>query len=256
MQLTKMMRVFLGCMLMVNFLCSVNLAMADEKPVIVIVHGAWGGGWAFGDTADLLEKKGFRVYRPTLTGLGERHHLLTADTGLDTHIQDVVSVLEFEQLENIVLLGHSYGGIVISGVAEKVPERIARLIYLDALLLEDGESWRSVSADDGQWMLSTQQGNGFVAPWVNPDKPPPGDVPHPVKTFTDTLSLNNPKAANLPAEYILTVEPGNKAEDDDFYRFSQRAKTRGWRVSVLVADHNPQWSEQQKFADLVAELAR
>jgi hypothetical protein len=66
MQLTKMMRVFLSCMLMVNFLCSANLAMADEKPVIVIVHGAWGGGWAFGDTADLLEKKGFRVYRPTL----------------------------------------------------------------------------------------------------------------------------------------------------------------------------------------------
>ena len=145
MQLTKMMRVLLSCVLMVNFLCSVNLAMADEKPVIVIVHGAWGGGWAFGDTADLLEKKGFRVYRPTLTGLGERHHLLTADTGLDTHIQDVVSVLEFEQLENIVLLGHSYGGIVISGVAEKVPERIARLIYLDALLLEQSKGSKPAS---------------------------------------------------------------------------------------------------------------
>lgn len=238
------------------FLCLPLPLGASDEPVIVLVHGAWGGGWAFKDTQALLEKNGFRVYRPTLTGQGERYHLRTAETGLDTHIQDVVSVLEFEELENIILLGHSYGGIVISGVADRVPERIRKLVYLDAILLEDGESWRSVSEDEDEWLTATRQGDGFVPPWVSPGDKPPTDVPHPVKTFTDTLKLANPKAAQLPAVYVLTVEPGKAAENDDFYRFSQRATDRGWDVLVLPADHNPQWSALQPFVDLLTRIAR
>jgi pimeloyl-ACP methyl ester carboxylesterase len=248
-------RVFVLCVVACLSLGLVQYTFADDKPVIVLVHGAWGGGWAFKDAEELLEAKGFRVYRPTLTGQGERHHLKTAETGLDTHIQDVVSVLEFEELENIVLLGHSYGGIVISGVAEQVPGRIRKLIYLDALLLEDGESWESVSGAEGKWLTDMRQGDGFVPPWVKPGDKPPTDVPHPIKTFTDTLDLGNSEAVELPGAYILTVESGKTAESDGFYRFSRRAEDRGWKVFVLTADHNPQWSALQPFVDLVAELA-
>jgi len=85
---------------------------------------------------------------------------------------------------------------------------------------------------------------------------PPMDVPHPVKTFTDTLSLGNSEAADLPAAYILTVDSGKTVESDGFYRFSQRAEDRGWQVFVLTADHNPQWSALQPFVDLVARLAK
>jgi pimeloyl-ACP methyl ester carboxylesterase len=228
---------------------------AADKPVIVLVHGAWGGGWAFKGAEELLEDKGYRVYRPTLTGQGERHHLRTKDTDLNTHIQDVVSVLEFEELNDIVLLGHSYGGIVISGVAERVPGRIRKLIYLDALLLEDGESWKSVSVAEGKWLTDMQQGDGFVPPWVKAGDKPPKDVPHPVKTFTDSLSLTNTEAANIPGVYILTVEPGKIAKDDEFYRFSQRAEIRGWEIFILPADHNPQWSALQPLVDLIAQSA-
>jgi pimeloyl-ACP methyl ester carboxylesterase len=236
-------------------LSSPRVSFADDRPVIVLVHGAWGGGWAFKETEELLEQKGYRVYRPTLTGQGERYHLRTPETDLNVHIQDVVSVLEFEELENIVLLGHSYGGIVISGVAERVPQRIRKLIYLDALLLEDGESWQSVSGVEGKWLTDMQVGDGFVPPWVKPGDPPPKDVPHPVKTFTDTLSLTNKDAAKIPAAYILTVDPGKAVESDDFYDFSRRATDRGWDVFVLSADHNPQWSAVRALVDQIAEIS-
>ena len=105
----------------------------------VLVHGAWHGGWCWRRVARLLRGRGHEVFTPTLTGLGERSHLLNPAIGLDTHISDVVNVLLWEELENVVLVGHSYAGWVISGVVEKVPERIASIVYLDAFMPEDGE---------------------------------------------------------------------------------------------------------------------
>lgn len=95
-----------------------------SKPTIVIVHGAWGGGWAFKKVESLLRQKGFDVYRPQLTGQGDRVHLARPDIGLNTHIDDVVNTILYEDLRDIVLVGHSYGGMVISGVADRVPDRI------------------------------------------------------------------------------------------------------------------------------------
>jgi pimeloyl-ACP methyl ester carboxylesterase len=100
------------------------------KPTTVIVHGAWGGSWAFRRVDSLLRERGHNVYRPSLTGLGERVHLATPDVGLSTHINDVVNMILFEDLRDITLIGHSYGGMVITGVADRVPDRIRRLIYL------------------------------------------------------------------------------------------------------------------------------
>ena len=105
----------------------------------VLVHGAWHGGWCWRFVRDLLEKSGHRVHAPSLTGLGERKHLARPDIDLDTHIADIVSLLEMEDLSDVVLVGHSYGGMVITGVADRAPERIGRLVYLDAFVPEDGK---------------------------------------------------------------------------------------------------------------------
>src|SRR5258707_4888261 len=129
------------------------------KPTIVIVHGAWGGSWAFRRVEELLRQKGFNVYRPQLTGLGERVHLSRPDIGLSTHIDDVVNTILFEDLHNIILVGHRYGGMVITGVADRVPARIHRLVYLDAMVPNDGESVMSIVSDHGRWLKEMTKGD-------------------------------------------------------------------------------------------------
>lgn len=225
------------------------------KPVIVIVHGAWGGGWAFREVEDLLRAEGYRVYRPTLTGQGERVHLATLDVGLDTHIQDVVNVIRFEELDDFVLVGHSYGGMVVTGVADRLGGRIRHLIYLDAILPEDGESVLSngVRKETPRW-LPENAGGFIVPPWVPADKAPPKDVPHPLKTFTDPIELDNPQRMAIPTDYILTVDPGKEPGGDDFFGYSQRAGQYGWPVHVLEADHNPQWSKPRELVEMLTGI--
>ena len=106
----------------------------------VLVHGAWRGGWCWRRVARVLRAAGHDVLTPTLTGLGERAHLMTRETNLSAHIQDVLAVLRWEGLSDVVLCGHSYGGMVVSGVADQAPERIRSLVYLDAFVPKDGES--------------------------------------------------------------------------------------------------------------------
>src|SRR5215207_4149767 len=104
---------------------------------IVLVPGSWIGGWVWRRVSEPLRRAGHTVYTPTLTGLGERHHLARPAIDLDTHVQDIVGLLQFEDLANVVLVGHSYAGMVVSGVAEQVPEWLARLVYLDASVPSD-----------------------------------------------------------------------------------------------------------------------
>src|SRR5437867_3282753 len=106
----------------------------------VLVHGASTGGWYWAPVRSLLRDAGHEVHTPTLTGLGERCHLLSRGIGLDTHIQDVVNALVYEDLRDVVLAGHSYSGMVVTGVADRVPERIAHLVYVDAFVPHHGES--------------------------------------------------------------------------------------------------------------------
>lgn len=115
-----------------------------DSITFVLVHGAWHGAWCYARVRDTLTAQGHRVFTPTLTGLGERSHLLSGDITLDTHITDVVNVIKWEELDNIVLCGHSYGGWVISGVAEQVPDRIASIVFLDAYMPNDGDSGQSI----------------------------------------------------------------------------------------------------------------
>lgn len=221
---------------------------------MVLVHGAWGGAWQFARIEPFLRERGFEVRRVTLTGLGERVHLASPDIGLETHIEDVANVLRFERLERVILVGHSYGGMVVTGVADRLPERVARLIYLDAALPADGESLADLRG--GASAFAPLERGGMVVPnWVPAGKPLPVDVPHPLRTFTDKLALRSPALAAVPGAYLLTVEPGRDPETDDFASMAARARARGWPVKVMEADHNPHWRKPAETAALLAELA-
>src|SRR5579862_2388072 len=120
----------------------------------VLVHGAWHGGWCWKRVRAILQAQGHEVFTPTLTGLADRSHLLTPAVNLETHIDDVVNLIRWEELSGVVLCGHSYGGAVISGVAERIPEHIAALVYLDAFVLDDGESvFQNVHAPQRQGLV-------------------------------------------------------------------------------------------------------
>ena len=116
----------------------VQAAQAAQKQTFVLVHGATAGGWEWKTTGKFLTDDGHTVYRATLTGLGEREHLNSADIDLQTHINDVVNLILYEDLHDVVLTGHSYGGMVITGVIDRIPERIKHVVYLDAAVPDDG----------------------------------------------------------------------------------------------------------------------
>ncbi|MGC4039081.1 MAG: alpha/beta fold hydrolase [Chitinophagaceae bacterium] len=231
-----------------------SFSQSNSKPVYVIVHGAWGGGWAFKKVDSLLTAKGCKVYRPTLTGQGERAHLASAEVGLSTHIKDIVNTILYEDLHDVILVGHSYGGMVVTGVADSLPGRISKLIYVDAFVPDDGESVATIQGGRADRIMSMAK-NGFLVPsWVPEGKMPPKDVPHSVKTFTDTIHLHNDLRLKLPTTYILTVEKGKEAKDDDFAAQAERAKKKGWPVLQLEADHNAQWSAPEAFSEMLKKI--
>jgi pimeloyl-ACP methyl ester carboxylesterase len=243
-------------------ICAVACAPAPSEQLlettprtIVFVHGAWGGGWQYTKVQPLLEEAGHTVYRPTMTGLGERVHLGGPDVGLSTHIEDIVKVLEFEDLHEVVLVGHSYGGMVIAGVAERVPERIANLVFFDAILPENGESVASLFGDAIDTMATAGSDGAeawqLVPRWVEEGKLPPVDVPQPLLTFTEPVVLENPEAALLPAVFLLTVEAGK--EIDDYDVFADRARDRGWEVVEMEGSHNPYWYQPEAFVNVLLQ---
>ncbi|MBX3255408.1 MAG: alpha/beta hydrolase [Chitinophagaceae bacterium] len=233
------------------FICCCYKQAAAQQKTYVIVHGAWGGSWSFKKVASILNAKGNIVYRPSLTGQGERVHLASPDIDLNTHILDVINTILFEDLHDLILVGHSYGGEVITGVADSIPGRIKQLIYLDAILPDDGESVIT-SRTDGKRGPEHESVNGFVIPnWINPADPLPHDVPQSLKTFTTPVKWKNPLALALPATYIFTADDVKHPENDHFYFFANRAKQRGWKVVTMAADHNPQMTKPGELADIL-----
>jgi len=135
-----------------------------------------------------------------------------------------------------------------------MPDRIKRLVYLDAFVPRNGESMRGLLGPRWNDIQSMIHGGYVVPKWVKPDQPPPHDEPQSVRTMTDGIVLRNDAARKLPATYILTVAPGTKTEDDEFYAQSLRAKAFGWPVLQLSSDHNPQWSAPQALVELLASI--
>ncbi|MBV9756124.1 MAG: alpha/beta fold hydrolase [Alphaproteobacteria bacterium] len=192
----------------------------SKKP-FVLVHGAWHGGWCWARVAPLLAAAGHRILTPTCTGLGDRAHLLSPAVGLDTFIDDVAAAIATEELTDIVLVGHSFAGSVISGVADRMPERIAQLIYLDATVLRSGQSPFDMIPPDvvaARRRAAAESSGGLTLP-VPPASAfgvdDPADAawlarhlrPHPLKTYEDPLRLQNPLGNGRPKTYIACTQP-------------------------------------------------
>ena len=198
----------LQLLIVLGALCC-HLTSIAQSSTYVIVHGAWGGTWQFKKTAHLLQDAGQQVYRPSLTGLGDKYHLAHKDIDLRTHIHDVINSILFEDLKDVVLVGHSYGGMIITGVADSIPDRIKKLVYLDAMIPKDGESVFGALSHGKELSFSSaiKPEQDFLIPaWVRDTTKTPRDVPHPIKTMTQQLALKNKKRMQIPTTYVFTYE--------------------------------------------------
>ena len=218
--------------------------------VYVFVPGARDGGWDYQKVDSILTSQGNRVYRATLTGLGDRVHLANKEITLSTHINDVVNLLKYENLHNI-LVGHSYGGMVISGVAEQAPDRIKQLVYLDALVPENGESIQTMFGPFWDQFMVPKIKDGFVYYPFGPTSPnPPNDVPQPLKTFTEPIKIGNPLVLEIPTCCILMTKDGKPS--GVLEESLKRAKQRNWKILTLEGGH---YAMREQPEELVKKLA-
>jgi pimeloyl-ACP methyl ester carboxylesterase len=249
-------------------------AQAGSKAAFVLVHPAWFGGWCWKKVTLLLRMQGHDVFTPTLTGLGERAHLARPETGLATHVDDVVNLLQFEGARGVVLVGNSSGGMVITGVADRVPEQIAHVVYLDAFVPQDGQSlWDIIPPDRRPAMeaLVQSEGQGWLLPrfaaapwekfvpeaWRITDEADlrwvlPRLRPTPFGHFREPVRRTNPDAETLPRTYIRCrhfPHPG-------FDRYAEAVrKTAGWRYRELATSHIPYVTNPKELADALLEIA-
>jgi pimeloyl-ACP methyl ester carboxylesterase len=229
----------------------------------VVAHGAWSAAWAWTKMRPLLRAAGHEFWTPTYSGLGERAHLASPAIDLDTHIRDVLGVLEMEDLRDVVLIGHSYGGMVATGVADRARPRIAQLTYLDAFVPRDGESLLDLQpAEVRERMreLARSAGEG----WRLPPNPMPADtpaadvawaagrrLPQPIKTFEQALRLDG-NVQPPPRSYIYCRRIG---PTDVFRQFAERAQREsGWRYFEIDSSHNPHITAPQELAALLEKI--
>jgi pimeloyl-ACP methyl ester carboxylesterase len=202
----------------------------------------------------LLTARGHRLFTPSCTGLGERVHLARPEINLDTHITDLVNVLVYEDLREVVLVGHSYGGIVATGVADRARERIVRLVYLDAFVPDDGQSLFDLTGSREQTRANALDG------WRVPPTPVPADTPpedlawiaarrmhHPIGTLEQPLELTR-GPLTVPREYVLCTR------SDSFRRYADKARAAGWPVYELDASHNPHITVPAELARLLERI--
>ena len=231
---------------------------------IVLVHGAWHGGWGWKRLTPLLRRAGHEVFAPTLTGLGERAHLAGPAVDLETHIRDIVGVLETEELEDVLLLGHSYGGMVVTGAADRVPQRIARLVYLDAFVPENGKSLMDyVVPERGARFREEGELTGSVTP------PPPSlwgitrpedaawlarhESRHPFASMRQPVRLQNEAAlARIPKAFIYCSSPATGSFDQFALKFRNDP---AWRFFELATGHDAMILAPQELARILSELA-
>lgn len=229
--------------------------------LFVVAHGAWSAGWAWKKMHPLLRERGHSLLTPTYTGLGERTHLAKPDIDLDTHIADICQVLEFEDLTHVHLIGHSYGGMVATGVADRARARIAKLIYVDAFAPRHGDSVFDIlpPATRDQRKAGACGGDSWrIPPGPMPPDTPDADrawceprrSPQPLKTFEQKLKLE--AEPSMPRHYIYCTR---RPADDRFRVFYQRAMKEGWGADEIDASHNPHITNPVALADLLAKIA-
>jgi pimeloyl-ACP methyl ester carboxylesterase len=239
-----------------------DLIDATRGKTFLVAHGAWSAAWSWKKMHPLMQAGGHRLIVPTFTGLGERAHLSTPAVNLETHIQDVLGVIRFEELNDIVLVAHSYGGLVATGVADRVPERIRQLIYIDAFVPRDGQSmWDLVPKGNLEFLMKgLAEGDGWrVLPMPVPADTSPEDkqwierfrMPQPLHCFDMPLKLTRGDT-KVPRTYIYAQ---THAPADPMRPFADRAKREGWGYHEIDASHSPQVTAPGKLAPLLNTIA-
>ena len=239
----------------------------------VLVHGAWHGGWCWKKVSPMLRATGAEVYAPTLTGMGERAHMNNlldpSDITLDVHIQDVVQMMIYEGLEDVVLVGHAYAGMVITGVAEVCPERISHMVYVNGVTPSHGESMvdQLIPVRGPEFTAWVQDlidnGGGFLpAPasaeeirlrWGIND---PADqawmlanvCPQPAASMASPVHMGNPKAAQIPKNFVGGGESG-------FDSVAEKAKNAGWGVYPVASGHDTMVTHADELAQILINIS-
>ncbi len=244
-----------------------HAANSPSDTAVVLVHGAWHGAWCWGRVLPLLRADGARAHAVTLTGVGERAHLLSSTVNLQTHIQDVIGLIEAEELARVLLVGHSYAGMVITGVADRMqrlqPGLLARLVYLDAAVPCPGDSWSSHHSDETrQARIEAAKASGglsFPAPdaalfglagedrdWVNRRQ-----TPQPFRLYQQPLDFDEALVAQIPRTFIDCSQPALATIAP------ARARVRsepGWQVLEMATGHDPMVSQPVQLAELLLAL--
>jgi pimeloyl-ACP methyl ester carboxylesterase len=232
--------------------------------VFVLVHGTGCGGWVWQKLSPLLRAAGHEVYSPTLTGLSDRNHLLSCGVNLSTHITDIVNLLFYEDLTDVILVGNSYAGMVITGVAAKIPERLKLLVYLDAYLPDDGQSEADLLPVD---MFAARQADAAIHGGVI--QPPPASIfgvtdpelqqwinirmtPHPLSTYTESVPVGDAGSKAIRGIYIHCN--GNPSTTPDLFEASTaKARDKGWQVIDLYAGHLAMLTVPRELAAILLE---
>jgi pimeloyl-ACP methyl ester carboxylesterase len=212
----------------------------------LLIHGGFSGGWTWNEVVARLRGRGHAVFAPTLTGLGKRAHLARPETDLDTHVQDLVGVVECEEADALLVVASSSGVMAATGFAHRVPERVRALVYLDTLVPEDGQSWMdllgpAIAAPLRQ--AAERFGDGWRVPRT--DVPPPRWVPQPLRTVTQPVRADHPAAASIPRIFVhCTAKP-----EGWFFGLgpviaaqAEHARRAGWVCHELPTDHLPMLS--------------
>jgi len=232
--------------------------------VFVLVHGAWHGSWCWKRVRKTLQARGYEVFTPTLTGVGERSHLLSPQVDLETHVADVTNLIRWEELTDVVLCGHSYGGCVVSGAADRVPERIGALVYLDAFVLEDGQSLHDSLPPEmrnAQLEGVRKLGDGWKVPpipaevfevnsadreWVNRQC-----TVQPLATFQQPLRLTGGIDRIQNVTYVLATG----YSQTPFPPFYEKAKARGWKTVTIASGHDVMVDRPQELTQELLAVA-
>ncbi|MDX2236813.1 MAG: alpha/beta hydrolase [Hyphomonadaceae bacterium] len=247
--------------------CAAPQRSLPQQKTFVLVHGAWHGGWCWDPVGDLLRARGAAVYAPTLRGLAERRGERTPVPDLSAHIEDVVAVFARHDLRGVTLVGHSYGGMVITGVADRLRERIAALVYLDAALPRDGETMvtqnRELSPEGAAEAIARLRGFAPDGVWMTP--PPaslfglPADLaaavqprltPHPLPSWEEPIRLANGGGAGIPSTYVLCTAPVLAGTAFPGHAAWLRV-TPGWRVIDVPTGHDAMLTEPGTVAEIL-----
>jgi pimeloyl-ACP methyl ester carboxylesterase len=229
----------------------------------VLVHGAWHGGWCWRRVSDLLQRQGHKVFTPTLTGLGERSHLMSKDIRLATHVTDVVNHIKWEGLEGVVLCGHSYGGMVVSGVAEQTADKISSIVFLDAFVPQNGEALADLTGAATLDLLRAAAQRGDIGipartaasfnvnerdrAWVDAMC-----VPQPINTFLDKMTLSGARERIGKKSYIRAMNNANPGFD----KAMARAKAdKSWHTYEVPCGHDVMVDMPERLAEILLEVA-